>query len=75
MRRGFFLDVGLLLGLFLASVYRGGSAKILVAGIGGMGQTQFYMILFLVLQSLLILFLLPHVRRQKQVQQPNPAKH
>jgi PAS domain S-box-containing protein len=69
MRRSGLIDVGLLLGLFLASVYKGGSAEILTAGMGGIGQTQFYMILFLVLQGLLILFLLPHVRRQKQVQQ------
>jgi PAS domain S-box-containing protein len=71
MRRIGFFGVGLLLswGLLLARVQNGGPAEILIAGLSGTGQTQFYLLLFLVLQSLLILFLWPHVRRQKQAQQ------
>jgi PAS domain S-box-containing protein len=69
MRRSVFTNVGLLLlGLLISGVQKADSAAVLTAGMGGLGQTQFFMILFLVLQSLLILYLLPHVRRQKQIQ-------
>ncbi len=69
-RIGFFGVVLLLLwGLLLVWAYRGGSTEVLVAGMGGTGQTRFYLLLFLALQSFLILFLLPHVHRQKQAQQ------
>jgi len=69
MRRSVFTNVGLLLlGLLISGVHEADSAAVLTAGMGGLGQTQFFMILFLVLQSLLILYLLPHVRRQKQIQ-------
>ena len=70
MRRIGFFGVGLLLlwGLLAACVYKGDAAEVLAAGLGGIGQSQFYMLVFLLLQTLLILFLLPQARRQKQVQ-------
>jgi len=71
MRRIGFLGIGLLLlcGFLTVWVYKGDGAEVLAAGLGGMAQTEFYLLLFLLLQALLILFLLPQVRRQKQVQQ------
>ncbi len=70
MRRIGFFGVGLLLlwGLLAACVYKGDAAEVLAAGLGGIGQSQFYTLVFLLLQTLLILFLLPQARRQKQVQ-------
>ncbi len=69
MRRSVLIHVGLLFfGLLISGVHEADSAAVLTAGMGGFAQTPFFMILFLVLQSLLILYLLPHVRRQKQIQ-------
>ncbi|APG28627.1 hypothetical protein A7E78_12695 [Syntrophotalea acetylenivorans] len=52
----------------LVWTYQEDSSELLAAGLGGTEQIRFYVILFLALQSLIILFLLPHVRWQKQAQ-------
>jgi PAS domain S-box-containing protein len=66
MRKIGFFGVGLLL---LSFPCKDGSAQVLSAGWDGTGQAQVYLLVFLMLQALLILFLLPQVRRQKQIQQ------
>lgn len=69
MKRIVFFGVGSFLfwGLLSVCGHKGGSAQVLTAGFSGTGQTQFYLLAFLILQALFILCLLPHVRRQKQV--------
>lgn len=65
------LGVALLLlwGLLLVQTYQGGSSELLAAGLGVTGQARFYLVLLLAIQSLIIIFLLPHVRWQKQARQ------
>lgn len=67
---GFFAGgLMVLWGLLLVFACRYGAFGMMQEGIGGAGRWSFLLLLCLAVQSLIIVYLLPHVRRQKLAQQ------